>query len=82
MTASPDTIVRAACEAAGLPTSKVSVCHYSPEMFGNFVAVADTSVGRLEITYDRGFYIDAEPPLEAALSSRLLQFLAAQKAHR
>jgi hypothetical protein len=82
MTASPETIVCAACEAAGLPTSNVSVSHYSPETFGNFVAVAHTSVGRLEVTYDRGFYIEAESPLEAGLASCLLQLLEAQQVLR
>lgn len=68
MTDHPASYIRAGLSSLGIQCHALKVEGYSPRLFGNFVAVAETDVGTLRIIYDREFYVDVRQPLPAHLS--------------
>ena len=76
----PSDYLRQALESVGIVVHSMHLEHYSPEVFGNLVARAETAVGSLRIVYDRGFYVEAGPtPLAPDLMSRIVAALETRK---
>jgi hypothetical protein len=53
----PETYLRAAFAAVGIPLHRLQITDYDPQLFGNFVAYASTDIGPMKITYDRAFFV-------------------------
>lgn len=66
----PASYVYKALSSLGIQCDEVTVEGYNPEVFGNFDAVAVTSVGTLRIVYDREFWVEADQPLPPPLSEQ------------
>ncbi len=66
----PASYVYKALSSLGIRCDELSVEGYNPEVFGNFGAVAKTSVGTLRIVYDREFWVEADQPLPPPLSEK------------
>jgi len=79
MDAQPAKYLREALQCVGLSVQSLQVTHYSPESFGNLIALADTDIGILKITYDRMFYVDADQPLRNQVISDLIEALDSAK---
>ena len=54
----PSAYIEEALSSAGISCTDIRILSYSPSAFGNLVAIAHTSIGLLNIVYDRGFSID------------------------
>jgi hypothetical protein len=71
----PTVYIHAAFSSLGINVQSLDIAHYDPAAFGNLVANADTSVGRLNIAYDRGFHVDGyngateQPTLEQIIEA-------------
>lgn len=50
----------AALSSVGITCRTLDVFSYDPMMFGNLMAEAETSIGKLKIVYDRAFFVEAE----------------------
>ena len=70
MATAPASYVYKALSSLGIRCDELKVEGYSPEVFGNFGAVAKTSVGTLRIVYDREFWVEADQPLSPPLSEQ------------
>lgn len=81
MDAQPASYLRVALQSVGLEVRGLEVTDYSPDFFGNLVAYADTSVGKLKITYDRNFYVETDHPMQDEVLSGVIEALEAGK-HR
>lgn len=79
MDAQPASYLRSALQSAGIEVQGLEVTDYSPDVFGDLVAVADTSIGKLKITYDRMFFVEPDRPLHDEVFSRLIEALEAGK---
>jgi hypothetical protein len=64
----PSAYVRAALSSLGIQCASLTIEGYSPRVFGNFGATAETDVGVLRILYDREFYVEADRKLPPDLS--------------
>jgi len=69
-------MIRKAFENAHLPLVSLSVNYYSPDVFGNFLTIADTGSCRLKITYDRGFIVQTFGHSENHLTDDVLASLS------
>jgi hypothetical protein len=70
MATAPASYVYKALASLGIRCDELAVEGYNPGVFGNFGAVAKTSVGTLRIIYDREFWVEADQPLPPPLSEQ------------
>lgn len=65
-------LIRKAFENAQLPLVSLSANHYSADVFGSFLTIAETGSSRLKITYDRGFIVQTVGHFENHLTDDIL----------
>lgn len=77
----PAIYINAALSSLGIICETIDISDYSPLTFGNFVAVAETNIGRISITYDRAFHVEVVQRLpETPSVSRIADVLEQHKA--
>lgn len=78
MSEEPMAYIIAALSSVGITCRTLDISSYDPMMFGNLVAKAETSIGELNIVYDRGFFVAAQQA-DAAILDQIAEALAQHK---
>lgn len=60
MSEQPTAYIIAALSSVGITCRALDILSYDPMAFGNLLARAKTSVGELNIVYDRGFFVESK----------------------
>ena len=80
MSEAPTAYIHAALVSLGTKCRTIEPSFYDPTGFGNLVAIAETSVGKLRIFYDRGFYVEAHERSESANVGQIVDALERHRA--